>query len=155
MSKVSHQRIERNGLAGERDGYSGDPGLTESRVPQESLLVVVASALVFLAGVWLVLAPYALDYQNTGTGFDGYWNDIVIGLALVVVAGIRMATPIRTAALSLVSVVLGAWLIIAPFMLDYNAGVDAVSATWNDIVVGIIVVVLAMTSGRLGARIPR
>ena len=68
----------------------------------------------------------------------------------MVVAAIRMATLIRAAALSLVNIALGAWLMMAPFVLDYTAGVDAVSATWNDIVVGIIVVALALTSVLLG-----
>jgi len=36
--------------------------------------------------------------------------------------------------------VLGVWLIIAPFLLGYSA---LAAALWNDIIVGIVVVVLA------------
>ena len=115
-------------------------------------MAALASALVFLAGVWLVLAPYALNYENTGPGFDGYWNDVVIGAAIAIVAIVRMAAPIRTAALGLVNIALGAWLIIAPFVLGYNLATDAMAATWNDIVVGFIVVLLALTSTALGVR---
>ena len=93
MSNLPHQRIERAGTP-PVSAYPGDPGLVESRLPQEALLAAIASALVFLAGVWLVLAP---------------------------------------------------------FVLDYHAGADAVSATPNGIVVGIVVVALALTSGLLGA----
>ena len=39
--------------------------------PPDSLGAGGASAITFLAGVWLVIAPFALDYQATGSGFNG------------------------------------------------------------------------------------
>jgi hypothetical protein len=117
--------------------------------------VTVLTAMSFLAGIWLVLAPFALDYQITGAGFDGSWNDIVIGVALAVVTLVRIAAPARTVALGLVNVALGSWLIIAPFLLGYNvAGADAIGATWNDIVVGAVVVALSLGSLLLASRAP-
>ncbi len=129
-----------------------EPATAPMAAQPEAGMAALASAGVFLAGVWLVLAPYGLNYENTGTGFDGYWNDIVIGATIAIVAIVRMVTPIRTAALGLVTIALGAWLIMAPFVLGYNLGADAMAATWNDIVVGFIVVALAMTSTALGIR---
>ena len=107
---------------------------------------VMASALVFIAGIWLIIAPFSLDYRNTGGDFNGYWNDVVIGVALAAVALVRIVSPVATAPLSVINVLLGMWLIIAPFILGYNDGSDAAAATVNDIVVGLIVVVLAAVS---------
>jgi hypothetical protein len=107
---------------------------------------VMASALVFIAGIWLIIAPFSLDYRNTGGEFSGYWNDVVIGVALAAVALVRIVSPVATAPLSVINVLLGMWLIIAPFILGYNEGADAAAATVNDIIVGVLVVLLATVS---------
>ena len=106
----------------------------------------------FLAGAWLVLAPFALDYEDLGPGFDGQPNDIVVGIAIAAVALVRMLAPYRGVTIGAVNLALGCWLIAAPFVLGYNAGADATAATWNDIVVGVIVVTLALVSVGLGLR---
>ncbi len=122
------------------------PGLPAAGRDAALTVSSVASAPVFLAGVWLVLAPYALNYGSARSDFDGYWNDVVIGVAVGLVALVRAATPARSAAFGLANVGLGAWLIAAPWVLDYNAGIDAPRATWNDIIVGIVVAALALVS---------
>ena len=55
----------------------------------------------------------------------------------------------RTFGVSRLSLLLGIWLLIAPFMLGYNLGV----ATWNDIILGILVagVALLRTFGNVQA----
>lgn len=113
------------------------------------------SALNFLAGVWLVLAPFALDYENMGPGFDGRWNDIAIGIAIAVVALVRILAPYRSVGIAAINVGLGGWLVVAPFVLAYSARSDATAATWNDVIVGAIVLVVAMVSAALGIRGPR
>jgi hypothetical protein len=110
------------------------------------------SALTFLAGMWLVLAPLALDYPAVGPAFDGSWNDVVIGSAIAVVALVRIALPVRSAALGLVNVGLGAWLLVAPTVLSYTSVTGASSAPWNDIIVGIIVMALASSSALVARR---
>lgn len=129
-----------------------------SEMVEEGVPASALSALVFLAGVWLVLAPFALDYPERPGGFDGRWNDIVVGVAVAAVALVRMVAPIRTVTIGLINIGLGAWLVAAPFVLFYNddEGV-APSATVNDLVVGIVIVALATASMVVGrwARIRR
>jgi hypothetical protein len=105
------------------------------------------SAVSLVAGAWLALAAVALNYDTSGPGLDAYWNDIVIGSAIALVAVVRMVTPFRSAALGLINVALGAWLIIAPFVLAYGG-----AALWNDVVVGVVVVVAALVSSVLSRR---
>jgi hypothetical protein len=100
-----------------------------------------------LAGLWLVIAPFVLARETEG---PGYWNDIVIGVAVALVTLVRMAAPFRTAAFGMVNVILGAWLVAAPFVLAYSTA----AATWNDIIVGCVVMVLALVSVVLGRRGP-
>lgn len=116
----------------------------------EGFVAAAISALVFLAGVWLVLAPFVLDYPDGR--FDGRWNDWVVGAAIAVVAVVRMVSPNRTVAFGLINVGLGAWLVAAPFVLFYNEDRVAAAASINDIVVGFVVIALACASRTLSRR---
>ena len=73
------------------------------------------TALNLLAGSWLVVAPSVLDYDNTVPGFGVAWNDVAVGIAIALVAVVRMVDPFRGVALAAVSFVLGTWLAAAPF----------------------------------------
>ncbi len=97
------------------------------------------SWLVALAGLWEVIAAFVLGYSASPAAL---WNAIIIGVTLIVL-GAWAAISDREATnktLDWINVVLGVWLIIAPFLLGYTA---VAAALWNDIIVGIIVVVLA------------
>lgn len=130
-------------------GHAGHPGTGGGPV---SATVSLTSGLNLLLGLWLIMAPFTLDYTNSGGGLDGYWNDVVIGAAIGILALLRIAGPARFAPLSWVNFVLGGWLVIAPFVLAYNRGTDAPEATWNDVAVGALVIVLAGISAAVGRR---
>ncbi len=91
------------------------------------------------AGIWLILAPFILGYSAVTAAL---WNDILIGLAVTGLAWVRVAKPMERGA-SWTNVVLGVWLLAAPFALGYSA---TAAAMWNDIVIGIVVVVLGVWS---------
>src|SRR3954463_15379144 len=86
-----------------------------------------------IAGAWLIIAPFVLGYSDG----DPYWNDIVFGAVILVTALVRAAAAPRAAWLSLVNVVVGAWIFASAFWLDATG-----RAQWNDIILGIIVVLL-------------
>ena len=102
---------------------------------------VLAAALTFIAGSWLVAAPYLLDYADLG-GLDGYWNDAVIGGVIAVIALLQLSAPARAVPSSVASAALGAWLIVAPFGLGYSS--EAPRASWNEAVTGVVVLILAL-----------
>lgn len=132
------------------DGVDPAAAALRSEAAEEGVLASALSALVFLAGVWLVLAPFVLGYPD---GFAGWWNDIVVGVAVAVVALVRMVAPIRAATVGLVNISLGAWLVAAPFVLSYNDDRVAAAATVNDLTVGVGIAALAalsMVAGRQG-----
>jgi len=91
-----------------------------------------------VAGVWEVVAPFVLSYTKHTTPM---WDAIIVGIVLVVLgAWAALSNAVGTVKiLSWVNAVIGLWLIVAPFVLSYT---KVTAAMWNDIIVGIIVVVL-------------
>ena len=103
--------------------------------------VAFASGINAIAGIWLIVAPFLLDYSDESD--NALWNDIVVGAAILVIAAIRVFGAYRAAALSWLNVALGVWLILAPFIVDYS---EHDTPLWNDIIVGAIVVVFGIWS---------
>lgn len=104
-----------------------------------------------LAGIWLIIAPWVLGYSAA----DPKWNDVVFGAIVAVLAFTRSMGAYRADVLSWINAAIGIWIFIAAFTIDSTA-----TAGWNDIILGIIVFVLAVTSADatadlLPARRPR
>lgn len=106
------------------------------------------SALVALIGLWLVVEP--LLFEVTPANF---WNDIIIGLALVVLGAYnyyrRADERLGSVAVGVFVALLGLWMIAAPFVFGAEAGVAAETEAlgfWNDIIVGAVVLILGAYS---------
>lgn len=92
-----------------------------------------------IAGIWLIIAPFVLSY----TSATARTNDIILGIIVGILALIRALVPGRNIFwLSWVNLILGIWLIIAPFVLNYSG----VTARYNDVILGIIVGVISLWS---------
>lgn len=105
---------------------------------------IVASALVLAMGVWLMITAFLWERGFVG-GFGANWNDLLVGTALAILGVFRILMPAHTRPLGVANILLGLWLIAAPFVLDYT-GAEATAATWNNGIVGAIVAVLATVS---------
>jgi hypothetical protein len=97
------------------------------------------SGILIIVGIWELLAPFIWGYA---TSIEPLWNDVLFGAALIVLAGVSVLSESETTdrGLDWVNTVIGLWLIAAPFVLAYTS---LTSALWNDIIVGIITVVLS------------
>ncbi|HEY2800707.1 MAG TPA: SPW repeat protein [Chthoniobacterales bacterium] len=103
---------------------------------------VWTSGINIVAGIWLIIAPFVLVYASEAARV----NDIVLGAVIGVFALIRTLTPNSgTAWLSRLNAIFGIWLIIAPFVLAY----ERATARTNDIILGIIVLILALWSSAM------
>ena len=114
--------------------------------------IVGLSGLNVLAGIWLIIAPWVLTYGAR----DPKWNDVVFGAIVAVLAFSRVmgATGVgigayRLEILSLINALIGGWLVVAAFTIDFS-----VRASWNDVVLGVIVFLLAVSSADAAARLP-
>lgn len=101
--------------------------------------VRLSSGVNLVAGLWLVVAPFALGYADID---EALWNDVIVGVLIAGLAVVRLAMPMRNDWVSWVNFFLGGWLVVAPFAL--NPEVD--EAVANDVTVGIVVAVLAIVS---------
>ena len=113
------------------------------------------SGINIVAGLWLIIAPFVLGYELIQAAL---WNDVIVGIIIAAFAVARVARPLMNPSLSWINAVLGLWLIVAPFVLAYGGTMEvegavggAQTAMWNDIIVGVIVLVLGVWSA-LSAR---
>ena len=100
------------------------------------------SGLVVLLAVWLGFAPFALHYRFPTINGAGDINDVMVALVVGVLAATRVVLPRGRVWPSVVNAVIGVWLIAAPFVLDYATSKTA-SATVNDVVAGVLLVILS------------
>jgi hypothetical protein len=108
---------------------------------QTKTTIQTLSGLDIVAGVWLIIAPFVLGYSVVPAAL---WNDLLVGLAIIVLSATRTAGEgYRMAWPSWTNVALGVWLILAPFILGYST---ITAALWNDIILGVIVGGLALWS---------
>lgn len=99
-----------------------------------------ASAGNVLAGLWLILAPFILNFEGADTA---QWNHIIVGAAVLVLAAIRAFNPDERESLSWMNVVLGLWMIVSPFLLGYANVNDAQT---NSLITGVVILALAAFS---------
>jgi len=99
-----------------------------------------ASILNLIAGLWLVISPFWMNYLGDPAAL---WNTVLVGVAVGALSLIRACYPAHYVALSWVNLVLGLWLIVSPFLLPYHHFELAVR---NDVITGIIVAILAVWS---------
>lgn len=90
----------------------------------------------FLLGLWLVASPWVLGYAGETTAA---WNVYIFGAAIAVLAAIAFFAQQKWE--HWVSLAIGAWLIVSPWVLAYVA---LQAALWNQIVIGLVVCVLAI-----------
>ncbi|MCR6490646.1 SPW repeat protein [Amycolatopsis sp. OK19-0408] len=123
---------------------------------QGSLVFATVNALTFLAGTWLALSPFVLDQTRTGDGFNGYWNDVLAGAALVVLGALSLIDVSVGRAGNVARLLIGAWLVMAPFALGYNVGTPAPETTVSDLVTGLVMLALRPAGALcLAARVRR
>jgi hypothetical protein len=99
--------------------------------------VATASGLNVLAGIWLIIAPFVLNYAPG----DPVWNDVIFGAIVALLGLIRVSGAYRAAMLSWANAIIGAWIFASAFWLDQSG-----TASANDIIFGIVVFVLAIAS---------
>jgi hypothetical protein len=94
-------------------------------------------------GVWLFLSPWILGFAaampaGEAMGAPVAWNAWIVGIVIAAVAvwAIVMFAPWQ----DWVNGVLGAWLVIARWVLGFGS---LAAAAWNHVIVGLLVLALA------------
>lgn len=141
----SRERLNRSGTLYDEAALPGSSGPPPPRGDWRSQIVSLSGTNV-LAGIWLIIAPWVLAYSVR----DPRWNDVVFGIIVGVLALIRVMGAYRAEILSLINVLIGGWLIVAAFTIDHSG-----RASWNDVILGVIVFLLAVSSADASAHLLR
>jgi len=96
---------------------------------------MIATWITIFSGIWLLLSPFVLMYADQTPTV----NDSMIGLIIGVLALSRILTPIKSLWLGRITILLGFWLILAPFVLGYGSS----PARLNDVLLGILLAVVS------------
>jgi SPW repeat len=96
--------------------------------------------LLTLLGLWLILSPGILHLPSSHVA--AVWNTWILGAALILLVSVsRYLLDVRTPLEDIAGVVIGFWLMIAPWVLDFD---DRALECFNSIVTGFIVAALAL-----------
>ncbi|MFC6087694.1 SPW repeat domain-containing protein [Saccharothrix lopnurensis] len=125
-------------------------GAATRRGPGWDAVVSLGVVLGFFAGLWLLMAPFALGYQTAVGDFDPRWHGVLAGFAVAVCSLVHAMAPRETPWLGPVLLLVGAWLVVAPFAgRSPELGIAAV----NEAVTGAVVVVAGVgASARAAVR---
>jgi hypothetical protein len=102
--------------------------------------VSTASGLTLIAGIWLIVSPFILGYADVQHALG---NDMIVGGVVAILAALRLGAKAETAWAGWMDVLLGVWLIVAPFVLGYTARPNAL---WNNVILGAVIAALAVWS---------
>jgi len=92
--------------------------------------------LILLLGLWLIVAPWALAYPSGSPQMN---NSVASGLIIAVLAAFELYKTYYWAVV--VNLLVGIWVAISPWVLRVA---DQRVVMWNELLVGIAVVVLAL-----------
>jgi hypothetical protein len=99
-----------------------------------------ASVLTLIAGIWLIISPFWGGFYSAPAPF---WNTLIVGVVVTVLALIRAAYPAENVGLSWINLILGLWLIVSPAFLHYH---DMALAQMIDMITGIVIGLTAFWS---------
>ncbi len=103
-------------------------------------VAATTSGLDVLLGIWLLISPWVLMFQS-GVAVG---NDVVLGIIVAIVAGIRFSNPEQsTSGLSWLNFLLGFWVLISPWVLGFAT---LPAPLWNNIACGVAIMILAASS---------
>jgi hypothetical protein len=133
-------------LGGTLDGTDPDPGtLRPDVVSAKAMVWGVAlpwNLLVSVAlGLWLMTSPTVFGSLGRAAHSDHLIGALVVTVAMVALADVGRAA-------RYLNVVFGAWFIVAPWLLSGAT----TTAAWNDVAVGIALILVSLRRGPVGER---
>lgn len=122
----------------ERDPETRAETDRETRGEYDTSGIKLLSGFVSLVGLWIAASPFLYDTTEMAL-----WNNVIVGLAVFLVAGFsyyRLAKRLgpSTGSASLVAL-LGLWALIAPFAMAF----DNEALLWSNVVAGAIIALIA------------
>ncbi|MGW2838713.1 SPW repeat protein [Streptomyces sp. NPDC001493] len=141
MSDLSHPRADTR--ADTHDDMADHPDLPEMRERYNRTLggrdVALVDAPVFLLGLYCAVSPWVLHFTSSQPAL--VQHNLIIGIALAVLGLGITASPSRMYGLSWAICAMGAWMIVAPWIV--GSGPD-LGVILNNVIIGGLAVVLGL-----------
>lgn len=96
-----------------------------------------AAGLTMVAGLWILISPWALQFWGISTATG---NNIILGVAILILAFVQFNGAEELWA-SWVNFILGVWMLISPYVLGFSMFGRILA---NNLVSGAVVAVLAL-----------
>ncbi|MFE7132806.1 SPW repeat protein [Streptomyces sp. NPDC057638] len=146
------------GVSHHRGDLAGHPDISEMRDRYDRVLggrdVALVDGPVFLVGLACAVSPWIVHYAATQPALA--IHNLIMGVAIVVLALGFTVTPARMYGLSWAMCAMGVWLVVAPWIV--GSAPDA-GVIWTNVILGCLTFALglvctaaAMRSGRSGRR---
>ncbi|WP_406150506.1 SPW repeat protein [Streptomyces sp. NBC_01012] len=147
MSNISHTGRDVSGHTA-RD-LSGHPDAEEMRARHNRVMsggrtTAGADAPLFLAGLFAAVSPWVLHFTANQPSL--VVHNVVIGIAIALLALCFTAMPERMTGMSMGIVALGAWLIVSPWIVGQSPDMGVIL---TNVIVGGLTVVLGATCAGL------
>jgi len=126
---------------GSADTAIGLLGTTQEKIAQATRGVTYPATLLFsiAIGVWLTFTRLSFDSSGAMANSDHLIGALVVTFSIMALAEVGRA-------IRFINILLGAWLLAAPWLL---AGVGTPLATWNGVISGLLLIALALPRGRI------
>lgn len=115
-------------------------------IRDEAIAARTASFMVLVAGLWLFVSPWA--YYG-GSETTSAWNSRGLGIIIFLLALGRCCRPLHTAVFSVINAILGAWLLISPWIFGYSSDTGRLV---NSLCVGVFILGMSIGSALTNRR---
>lgn len=106
-----------------------------------AMQVRTASGINTALGLYLIASPWVWGFNINGSAT---WNCVAVGIVIALFGAARVRDPHYASTLSWINLILGAWIIVSPWVYGYTLNG---SGMWNSIILGAVVLLLAIWSG--------
>jgi SPW repeat-containing protein len=129
-----------------RFAMADHPDLVEMRERYErasaSGPAVITDGLVLLAGLWLAISPWVIHFNVTAP--DVMRNDLILGIAVTVLALGLTLMPARMVRLSWATAVIGAWIVVSQWVIQQSG--SNLGIVLNNIITGGVIALLGVAA---------
>jgi len=103
---------------------------------------VITDGLVLLAGLWLAISPWVIHFNATAP--DVALNNLILGIAVAVVALGLTLMPQRMVRLSWATAAVGAWVVVSQWVIQQSSSTPGI--VWNNVVTGGVTALLGIAA---------
>ncbi len=124
------------------DERSGAERFNSRRGSDSRVSIQFLSLLSGVAALWFFVSPWS--YYGVSL-HESAWNDWIVGAVIFSLAALRFMLPTRAVVFSWANSVLGAWILLSPWILGYSGNGERLV---NSLAVGLFILAFSVMAAR-------